>query len=689
MRSVYLSTLAICVLALPAFADTSGSPTMPTPVAQDEERLEDELAGEEDATPRADNAAPIEEETAPAPDSVEEAHPPTGAKIEEKAPAPDDKPTGTASNVKEAQPPADAKIEKRAADAEAAADSAADGEDEDEDDGEDDDEDDGEDDGEGEDEEQGPPKTFMKGELTQFGMVQLMNQRTSFGVSAGIMGIDGMYYGVIRPDLNLRFGDFNLGLGAPLRFQLFDTTKFTNALDPNSYGAIFEGAGKFRREDWDQIEDFLRPLRYFTWGKKEDRFYLDLNRARAFTIGHGQLMRRYSPNVDIDEDNLFAQLDAYSDLGGFELVAGPLPLPRIVGGLLFVKPLGLFSDGYMAKSLSIGVSYLTDLNAPTVLLRQTNNAGETLLPVDDANQLLHKNSASLLGDRVQGFGVDAEVKLVKWEFIDIKTYVDYSQLMMPGASDGSFDGFSDGGFTAGTLFRLSFGEKPVRSFDDESVEVQQGKAPREMKAAHALRLRAEGRVFGPQYLPSYFDTLYEVDKMQFDLGDPNLSRANLPTKLGFLADQAGEPWRVGHYLEFSYTWVDVFGVTAMYEDAWRSDTFENVSAARNMAFHFETFGLGWIQLFATYHLRHFDDFGTLFTFSSDSEILYAGGRVALLPIMYLNFGVQRAFRTGFAPTDDPTARSPFNGSDASYRYSSLGLVNAWNDTYELELGWQF
>ena len=138
----------------------------------------------------------------------------------------------------------------------------------------------------------------------------------------------------------------------------------------------------------DQIEDFLRPLRYFTWGKKEDRFYLDLNRARAFTIGHGQLMRRYSPNVDIDEDNLFAQLDAYSDLGGFELVAGPLPLPRIVGGLLFVKPLGLFSDGYMAKSLSIGVSYLPDLNAPTVLLRQTNNAGETLLPVDDANQLL-------------------------------------------------------------------------------------------------------------------------------------------------------------------------------------------------------------------------------------------------------------------------------------------------------------
>ena len=41
---------------------------------------------------------------------------------------------------------------------------------------------------------------------------------------------------------------------------------------------------------------------------KEDNFYLDLNRNKSKTIGHGQLMRRYSPNVDIDEDNLLQPL---------------------------------------------------------------------------------------------------------------------------------------------------------------------------------------------------------------------------------------------------------------------------------------------------------------------------------------------------------------------------------------------
>lgn len=55
------------------------------------------------------------------------------------------------------------------------------------------------------------------------------------------------------------------------------------------------------------IEDFLRPLRYISWGRKEDKLYVDVNRVHSVTLGHGQLVRRYTPNIDIDEDNLFAR----------------------------------------------------------------------------------------------------------------------------------------------------------------------------------------------------------------------------------------------------------------------------------------------------------------------------------------------------------------------------------------------
>ena len=48
------------------------------------------------------------------------------------------------------------------------------------------------------------------------GDVVLVNERTSFGVGLGVNAIDGVYFAVIRPDVNLQFGKFELGLGAPL-----------------------------------------------------------------------------------------------------------------------------------------------------------------------------------------------------------------------------------------------------------------------------------------------------------------------------------------------------------------------------------------------------------------------------------------------------------------------------------------
>lgn len=536
-----------------------------------------------------------------------------------------------------------------------------------------------------------PARPFLKGELTQMGTVQLVNAHTSFGLGMGAAGIDGVYYAVLRPNVNLHFGPFSLGLGAPLRFQLVDTNRFTNALDAGSYTAIFDGAGTFRREDWDQIEDFLRPLRYLRWGRKEDRIFLDINRAHAHTIGHGQLLRRYSPNVDVDEDNLFAEFDAYADFGGVELLAGPFPVPRIAGGLVFVKPLGLFFDDILSKSLSIGFTYLTDLNAPVELARGSDPSDRAVqLAVDDTGQFVYPHKGAVVGERVQGLGLDAEVKVVKWEFIDLKLYGDYSALVLP---TGTGESVIDGGATLGALLRMSFGEKPVRPLDEESEEVRLGKAPREMKAAHAMRVRAEGRLFGPRYLPSYFDTLYEADKLQFGFGNvPVDERATLPTKIGWLLEQEGEPYRVGHYLELSYTWVDLIGLTVMYEDAFTLTGFDGVAAARNFALHAETFGLGWLQLFATYHYRHFEDFSKLFTFSTDNEVFYFGGRMALLPILFVNLGAQRSFRTGFSDLDDPKRKEPLPGASPAsekYRYTRRGLENAWAADLEVELGWQF
>jgi hypothetical protein len=535
---------------------------------------------------------------------------------------------------------------------------------------------------------------FLKGELSHMGDVQLVNARSSFGVGLGVNVIDTTLYAVLRPDVNMKFGTFQLGLGAPLRFETINWG--TVDLFGNPVDDVFGNFGRFRTQDWDQVEDWLRPIRYITYGKKEDRLYVNLNRVNATTIGHGQLVRRYTPNLDIDEDNLFANFDAYGDWGGVELMGGPFPAPRLVGGLAFVKPMGIAQDfapiteegtwlHTALDSWSIGFTYVTDLNSPTGLEGRFNPGDQRRqLVVDQANQFVWRNKTNPIGDVVQGLGVDTEIKVLKLDNVDIKTYADVSALLFPAdsSSAAAYEAFSGAGATLGALVRVSLGEKPIRPIEEEEDAVQLGKKPRPKKAAHALRLRLEGRTFSSTFLPSYWNTLYEVDRFQFGT---DANRASLPTKIGFLASQQGGPMRAGYYAELSYAWVDALALTAMYEDAYPLGD-DPTMRAKNLALHAETAGLGWLQLFATYQYRNVEagELGKALSLTTDNEVLFAGARLQILPIMFLNFAAQRAFRLGFSKDDTP-GQVDKNG----FRYTTIGLQNAWSNGFDVELGWQF
>ena len=196
-------------------------------------------------------------------------------------------------------------------------------------------------------------------------------------------------------------------------------------------------------------------------------------------------------------------------------------------------------------------------------------------------------------------------------------------------------------------------------------------------------MRLEGRAFQPTYLPSYFNTMYEVDRFQFGFGE---NRATLPTKIGYLASQKDDPMRLGYYLEASYSWVDAVAFTAAFEDAYALGDADEGIKAKNLALHVESQGLGWVQLFASYHFRNFDgsNVDQLFSFNTDNEILFAGARLQVLPIMFINVAAQRSFRLGF--DDDDT---PGTVDKTGSRFSSVGLENVWAGGFDVELGWQF
>ena len=469
---------------------------------------------------------------------------------------------------------------------------------------------------------------FVKGELSQYlGATRITVQGTRLGLGIGVNRETNILYTLLEPRFDLHLAGFGLGLAVPLNLEVYNANP-----DPAKPGSrIGTGhLGHFRKEDYQTARDFARVLQYLTYGKKEDHLYVNVGQIYAESLGHGEIMRRYQPNIDLDVVRIAAEVDAYNDYLGVELVTNDLLSATVLGGLLFVKPLALVSDNPTARSLSIGFTYAADRTAPSGLSIDTQSfAGSTLngcgcaprLRSDDGGKTFHL----VYGESaVNLWGVDAELKVLKTANVDLKPFIDYSHLVG-----------GDGGLTLGLLGRFNFG-----------VPLQ------------ALRLVAELRYLGDRYRPEYFDTFYEVDRYIFldsPRGNLGLPQSQQQAALG------GFGSRAGYYLEVSYGMPGWFSTTIAIEG-------DTGGPAKNLIVHAELPKLFVLQLFGTYYKRGFTSFGSLGELDQNS-VAFAGARVELLPILFIN---ARAFQTFKLDTE------------TTHTYQTTRGVEG-----DLELGWQF
>ncbi len=433
---------------------------------------------------------------------------------------------------------------------------------------------------------------FIKGELANAGSIRLVPHRSFVGARLGLLLIDRTVYATAAPKADLEFLQrrLRLGLEVPLNFEVFD---IRSAANEGEAKAGFENAGTLRKQDYDEARDFVKFLRYLTYGKKEDRLFVNVGQLHAFTLGHGQVMRRYASNVDINQSRVGVQVDAYNDFGGFEVALADATRGNLFALLGFVKPLSFFSADPMARSFSVGVSWATDQRAPWALQRGPAIGTSTLGPVlvDEANNPLVDTRA------INIYGVDAEVKLLKTDSVDLKTYGDFS--LMEGAGSG---------IALGVLGRFNFRSESV---------------------VQLLRTRLELRTYESNFLPSYFDTLYEFQKYQFS-GRNRAFSADVATRLNYIKNRSG-PRRYGFYLEATYSIPEWVAVAAAFES-------ESEGEDRHLMLHVEV-PLRYLDLFATYHQRNFAKLFTL----GENDIVFAGARLQLLPVLFLNGRLQKSF----------------------------------------------
>lgn len=362
---------------------------------------------------------------------------------------------------------------------------------------------------------------------TAFGASSIVGSKSRIGVMGGYLRLPEAPYDThylhIDPRIEILWEKFALSLMVPLNFKLYDAQHGTKNM------------WEIRRRDWDEPSDYSRIVRFIKYGRKDDRLYLNITTLSSSTLGHGTVMRRYIPNVDLNHKSMGIQFDVNHDYIGFQSTASNIFGPPVFGIMPFVRPFAPFSGNLLASSLSIGLTFVADSDAPITLKRINLPNYLFSFPngkpyVDSSNRLKYDSTFLYI------WGIDAHIKVVRTKHVDIKPYIDWSTM-----KDGGW------GFTGGLLWRFSFGEN-IKNF---------------------FTIRTDYRAFRPDYEPTYFNTFYEFQKYQYfmpSFSDYDYRKGYYPTKLEEVLSRTGEI-RNGYYLELNYELSKYFAFGTSIENA--------------------------------------------------------------------------------------------------------------------------
>jgi len=314
------------------------------------------------------------------------------------------------------------------------------------------------------------------------------------------------------------FGPVSLGIWVPLRLRVIDEKP--------------DNDGVFRKEDWDEVSDWARILRFveINLGGKTWRFRGRFGALEGESIGHGTIIGGYYNVIDRAHYQAGLALSGALKWGGAEFMMDNLFGPEIFGARLHVRPTSFFTDNKWANKLIVGVSLAGDGSAPTRQIPDATNA--TIVGRDGEGNLQVET------DFLTILGVDVEYELVRTKIVELVPYADLNFLV---------DKSTGVGFHLGFFFNLRVPIPILRP---------------------VLLTRMEYRAIGDGYAPRYIDSTYEAQRLSYNASNAQLvdPTSTLPlTKLGWLrsASSGANGWLGELYFDFAAGWVRVGGT---YED---------------------------------------------------------------------------------------------------------------------------
>jgi hypothetical protein len=416
-------------------------------------------------------------------------------------------------------------------------------------------------------------------------------QPAAKGLSGQVSGaalfekIDEDYFLTLDLQNELRIGPVGFGVWVPLRFRVWDR-------DPDNDGV-------FRQEDWDEVSDYARLLRFveLRLGGSAWRLRGHFGALDGESLGHGTVLAGYYNSLDRNHYQAGLVLDSAIRWGGVELMLDNLLAPEIFGLRLHVRPTSFFTKNQWANRLIVGLSYTADARAPAALSPDPTRS--PVQPAVDGEQNLVVAGRDHLGV----LGVDLEYAVIQNKLIDLVPYLDLNFMFDGGGGSGA-------GMHLGTFFNLRI-PTPI---------------------GPTLLTRLEYRLVGSGYAPRYFDSLYETQRLEYDasaITDPS----GLPlTKLAWLrlGSSGKNGWLGELYFDFA-GWLRVGG------------TYEDYEGPNNSALTLSLLlpKLKLIQLGATYTRRGFDSLAD--AFDKDGAMLLCYARVAAYGPLFISATYSRAW----------------------------------------------
>lgn len=181
---------------------------------------------------------------------------------------------------------------------------------------------------------------------------------STFDAGLGFSRIAEDYFIDTAIGFSFSVSKLKMGLLLPLRFRVIDN-------DPQNSSAI-------RRQDWDEVADYMRILNFVQWGERRDPVYVRAGELVSVMLGHGTIVNGYNNVLDVNHFKWGIVGALNFNFGGVELLMDNLVGPQLMGIRTYVRPWAFIdSESYWTR-LAFGVSLAGDIRAPLQLLTDDN-----------------------------------------------------------------------------------------------------------------------------------------------------------------------------------------------------------------------------------------------------------------------------------------------------------------------------